>query len=119
MSRTLLVWIVRQRSSKVPTADITIGDETIGVETTLRSEYNFITLRGEYSYSIFQDDRMDLAAGIGLYVMPIEFKLGTRDKKAVDEDITAPFHAFPVWRFCNHTEAVSQDRARYPVFGNW
>ena len=28
-----------------------------------------------YSYSFFQDERIDLAASIGLYVMPIDFSI--------------------------------------------
>ena len=30
-----------------------------------------------------------------MYVMPIEFELGTKDKKAVDEDIAVSLPRFP------------------------
>jgi hypothetical protein len=45
-----------------------------------------------YSYSFFQDDRIDLAAGLGLYIMPIDFGLsatGLVDEEG-GENFTAP-----------------------------
>ncbi|BBO78544.1 hypothetical protein DSCW_59610 [Desulfosarcina widdelii] len=45
-----------------------------------------------YSYSFFQDERIDLAAGIGLYIMPIDFGLnatGLIDEEG-QESFTAP-----------------------------
>jgi len=56
----------------------------------VRSEFNFSVIRGQYSYSFFQDDRMDLSAGIGLYVMPIELQLETSTERVADEGFIAP-----------------------------
>ncbi len=48
--------------------------------------------RLRYSYSFFQDDRMDLALSIGTYVMPIEIGLNATGLVNVDEteDISIP-----------------------------
>ena len=49
-----------------------------------------------YSYSFFQDDRIDLSAGIGIYVMPIDFGIkvsGLFDEEE-EEKFTAPLPVF-------------------------
>jgi len=49
-----------------------------------------------YSYSFFQDDRIDLAFGMGVYIMPIDF--GIKASGLVDEEgeekFTAPLPVF-------------------------
>ena len=80
----------RRDAIKVLEKDIEIGDETITVGERVRSEFNFSVIRGQYSYSFFQDDRMDFSAGIGLYVMPIELQLETSTKRVADETFIAP-----------------------------
>jgi len=49
-----------------------------------------------YSYSFFQDDRVDLAAGLGLYVMPIDFGLSASGlvNESASESFTAPLPVF-------------------------
>jgi hypothetical protein len=56
--------------------DITIEDNQgnqiiIPAGSQVNSHFNFDIYKASYSYSFFQDDRMDLAAGVGLYWMPI------------------------------------------------
>ena len=80
----------RRDAIKVLEKDIEIGDKTITVGESVRSEFNFSVIRGQYSYSFFQDDRMDFSAGIGLYVMPIELKLETATERVADEASIAP-----------------------------
>ncbi len=48
---------------------------TISAGTKVDTTFNYQIIRAAYSYSFFQDDRMDLAASIGLFVMPIKFEM--------------------------------------------
>ncbi len=74
-----------------------------GGETTLGpgqfdSTFNFDIIKLKYEYSIILDDRLDLNAGAGLYVMPIEFGFtGVVDgvgQTDLVEEITAPLPVF-------------------------
>ncbi|MBC2711786.1 MAG: hypothetical protein HGJ94_12605 [Desulfosarcina sp.] len=76
--------------------DITIGDgdDQIIIEagTSVNAFFDLDIYELAYSYSFFQDDRIDLAAGIGLYIMPIDFGLtvsGLVDEQG-SEKFTAP-----------------------------
>ena len=65
---------------------------TIEAGSTVDAFFNLDIYEVAYSYSFFQDERVDLAAGIGFYVMPIDFGLrvtGLVDKEG-SEDFTAP-----------------------------
>jgi hypothetical protein len=53
--------------------DIVVDNSTISAGNTVESDFNFQVIKAAYSYSFFMDDRMDLAASIGLFVMPITF----------------------------------------------
>lgn len=77
--------------------DITIQDNnnnqiTFATGSTLESNFDLDIYELAYSYSIFQDDRVDLAAGAGLYVIPIDFGIrstrGSLDRGSAS--ITAP-----------------------------
>lgn len=76
--------------------DITIGDgdDQIIIEagTAVDAFFDLDIYELAYSYSFFQDDRIDLAAGIGLYIMPIDFGItatGLVDEQG-SEKFTAP-----------------------------
>lgn len=72
--------------------DITIGDIDIPAGTYVESLFNLDIYRLSYSYSFFQDDRMDLAVLLGLFVMPVEFGFDASGlvNEEVYESITAP-----------------------------
>ena len=81
--------------------DIIIEDDdgntiTIPSGTSLEAFFDLDIYELAYSYSFFQDDRIDLAAGIGIYVMPIDF--GIKVSGLLDEDeeenFTAPLPVF-------------------------
>lgn len=55
--------------------DIEVDNTVISAGTRVQTKYNFQILRLGYSYSFFQDDRMDLGVGIGIFVMPLKFEL--------------------------------------------
>ncbi len=61
--------------------DITFEDKdgnpiTINAGTTVESNFDLDIYELAYSYSFFQDERIDLAAGIGLFIMPWTSGLG-------------------------------------------
>jgi hypothetical protein len=92
-----LTWFsFRRDGSKTVGRDFTIEDKDgndieILAGTLVESKFNLDIYRGRYSYSFFQDDRMDLAFSIGAYVMPIEIGLNATGLVNVDE--TARFTA--------------------------
>jgi hypothetical protein len=54
---------------------ITVDNVIVAAGNRVNTTFNYQLLRAAYSYSFFQDDRMDLAASFGLFVMPIHFAL--------------------------------------------
>lgn len=77
--------------------DITFEDKdgnpiTIEAGTNVEANFDLDIYELAYSYSFFQDDRIDLAVGIGFYIMPIDF--GLRASGAFEtegsEKFTAP-----------------------------
>ena len=81
----------RRDATRVLSTDVPIFDGTLLAGETVYTEMNFDILRAGYSYSLLQDDRMDLGIGAGLYVMPIEFSFSTSGLLgSQSEDLTAP-----------------------------
>lgn len=81
--------------------DITIEDEndeeiTIPAGTTLEGFFDLDIYEIAYSYSFIQDDRLDLAAGIGFYIMPLGFgvKVSGLIEDEGDARFTAPLPVF-------------------------
>lgn len=93
-----LSWFSLSRDSTLEIlGDITFendeGEEiTIGAGTTVDSFFDLDIYQLSNSYSFFQDDRLDLAAGIGLYIMPIDLGLSTSGfvNERASADFTAP-----------------------------
>ena len=65
----------RRHSNKTLEEDLEIGDDVIDVGTEIDTKFNFDLFRLGYSWSFFQDDRVDLGVGGGLYIVPIELKI--------------------------------------------
>jgi hypothetical protein len=93
-----LTWFsFRRDGSRQIFQDITFEDEngnptTIEAGTNVEANFDLDIYQLAYSYSFIQDERLDLAAGIGLYVMPIDYGLraiGAVESEA-SEDFTAP-----------------------------
>jgi hypothetical protein len=68
------------------------NDQVIQAGTYVESFFDFDIYEVAYSYSFFQDDRIDLAGSLGLYVMPIDFGLNATGLLNVggSETFTAP-----------------------------
>ncbi len=76
--------------------DIVVDNVTVTAGTSVETTFNYQIIRAAYSYSFFQDDRMDLAASFGLFVMPIKFKMNASGLGSGQGDFnfTAPLPAF-------------------------
>lgn len=71
--------------------DIDFGNlPPISVGDTIHTEFKIEVYKLNYGYSLFKDDRFDLSAGLGLFVMPIEFGIQTASGVSEFEKITAP-----------------------------
>ena len=87
-----LSWVSLHRTGDNQIArDITVegpdGNEIeIKAGTKVESFLNLDIFKGVYSYSLFLDDRLDLALEFGLYVMPIEFGLTAEGAINYDND---------------------------------
>ncbi len=83
---------ISRDSSTTLLQDITIGDTTFPLGTEVTSSFDLQVFKGAYSYSFFQDDRMDMGVSFGLFVMPIDFKIDASGafEGHERESITAP-----------------------------
>jgi hypothetical protein len=81
-----------RNSTKTLAKDITIDNVTFFATENVDATFNFQIVKAAYSYSFFQDDRMDLAASIGLFVMPLKFEVNTSQGggKNTELNFTAP-----------------------------
>jgi len=76
----------------IPYKDEDGNEKIIEAGTYVESFFDFDIYQLAYSYSFFQDDRIDLAGSLGLYVMPIDFGLSATGLFNVGESasFTAP-----------------------------
>ena len=67
-------------------------DIIISPGTEVKSKFDLDIYQFNYSYSFIQDERLDIAAQAGLYIMPISFSLSATGlaEKEGDQDFTAP-----------------------------
>lgn len=80
----------RRSSTKTLETDITWHDKTYTAGTTVESYLDIAILKAGYSYAFFQDDRISLAASIGLFVTPIDAGIRAAGGGTEEESITAP-----------------------------
>ena len=82
---------LRRSATKTLQTDIQIKDRIFPIGTTLDTTFDLKIIRAAYSYSLFQDDRVDLGLSVGAYVMPIKFRFSSSSSGAAEEEaITAP-----------------------------
>jgi hypothetical protein len=55
--------------------EININGVTYPVGAQVDSLFDFDIIRGTYTYAILQDERMRIALGLGLYAVPVEYRL--------------------------------------------
>lgn len=81
---------LRRKSKKDLNRNIEFKGQTYTAGTTVESFFNLEIIKGVYSYSFFQDDRIDTGLGIGFYVMPLELGISATGFGAREESVTAP-----------------------------
>lgn len=64
-------------SRKVLEADLEIGNSVIPVGTEVNTKYNMQIIRALYDYAVYKDERVILALSAGLYILPVDFSIGT------------------------------------------
>jgi hypothetical protein len=93
-----LTWAAYHRSGHaVLDREIDAGGIVLPVGANLDTVFNFDIIRSTYSYAILQDDRMRIAIGLGVYVVPLKYSLDmetTGGKTGVEAaDVTLPLPA--------------------------
>lgn len=91
--RVDFTWFSLDRTgSAVLVRDIELEGTTFPTGTTIQSKIDFDIYKGAYSYSFIQDDRLDLAASVGLYVAPISIDVSSQGAFTgrAAQSITAP-----------------------------
>jgi hypothetical protein len=78
--------------------DLVIGDVTLPAGTTLNTVFNFDIMRTTWSYAFLQDDRMRIAAGLGVYVLPLKYSINSStaggNGNIEGADVTLPLPTF-------------------------
>jgi len=86
---------LRRSATRTLQADIQIKDRIFSAGTTVDSLFDLKIIRGAYSYSLFQDERIDLGLSAGVYVAPIKIRISSSNTgTAEEESITAPLPVF-------------------------
>ena len=70
---------------KVLEAELEIGDHIFPIGSEIDSRFDLSILNIAYDYSFFSDERINLGASIGFFIMPTKFELGiagSRDEAA-------------------------------------
>jgi hypothetical protein len=81
---------LRRSATRTLTKDLEIGGNTYPIGTTVDSSLDFQIIKGGYSYSLLQDNRVDIALGLGMFVIPIDFEISAAGRRSTSESITAP-----------------------------
>jgi hypothetical protein len=87
-----------RNASKILEAELEIGGSVFPVGAEINSKYNMQIYRGMYDYAFFRDERIMLAASVGLYILPVDFSLRTGEIIDESANIIAPL---PVVGFRN------------------
>ena len=62
-------------ASKTLTEDVIIDGVTYTAGAKVGTTFNFDIIRGTYTYAFLQDERMRIAAGLGVYAVPLKYGL--------------------------------------------
>lgn len=74
--RAELSWFAfRRTGTKTLGQEIIINGVTYPVGTTVNTGFDLDIFKAAYSYSFFHDDRMDIGASLGLFIMPVSFEI--------------------------------------------
>lgn len=81
---------ISRKASKTLEANLEIRDTVFTAGTTLGTKFNLSVVQLDYCYSILLDDRVNLYASFGFYVVPLSFSINRDDKNSEKSDFIAP-----------------------------
>lgn len=88
--------------------DLEVGDQVFPLETRIQSKFNLEIYEVSYNWGFFQDDRMRIGLGGGLFVMPVGFSISADDNESDFLQFIAPlpslelsteFYLAPRWTY--------------------
>jgi hypothetical protein len=84
-------------AEKTLTDQIEIGGQPVIPGTLVESKLDFSLIRSTYSYAVFQDERMSVGVGLGIYVIPVSYGVNvqttTSSTTLESHKVTLPFPA--------------------------
>lgn len=87
-----------RNASKTLESELEIGNSVYPAGTKLESKFNMRIFRGLYDFSYFKDKRINLSVSAGLYMLPIQYSVGSDTLINESDSFIAPF---PVVGFQN------------------
>jgi hypothetical protein len=88
--------------------ELEIGDKVFPLETRIQSKFNLEIYEGSYNWGFFQDERMRIGLGGGLFLMPLGFSIAADDNESEFFQFIAPlpslelsteFYLSPRWTY--------------------
>ena len=114
--RVDVTWFDLSRAAtRVLEEEIEIDGIVYPVGTTVRSEFDLRFLNARYSYSFYQDDRVDLAASLGLHITDVGLAVEEATRGTRGDALTAPLPLIgarldvaitPNWYMRSHAQAL-------------
>jgi hypothetical protein len=90
---------ITRKASKTLETDLEIRDTVFTAGTTLGTKFKLGVVQLDYSYSILLDDRVNLYASFGFYVVPLSFSINRDEKRSEQSDFIAPLPNFGLGTF--------------------
>jgi hypothetical protein len=81
---------LNRHSERAVDRDITWGDQTIPVNASVQTKFNFSDLRVSVGYSFFRRKDKELGVGLGLHMAAYDISLTTANFGSEGEDVLAP-----------------------------
>jgi len=83
----------RRAAYKVLEAELELGNKVYPIGTEINSVFDLSIFNFSYDYAFYDDERVNLGVSLGLFFMPIKFKLDVSD---ITEEATSLFAPLPV-----------------------
>jgi hypothetical protein len=104
-----------RQATRVLEQEIDIGGTVYPIGTTVYSEYDLQFLNARYSYSFYQDDRVDLAGSLGLHITDVGLAVDAAGFGTRGDALTAPLPVIgarldvaitPKWYMRSHAQGL-------------
>jgi hypothetical protein len=82
---------VNRNATKILEDSLQVGDIIFDIGTELNSKFDLSIIRLKYDYSLYQDKRVSIGASIGLFIMPVKFKVKAKNSEEQVTNFVAPF----------------------------